>query len=1070
MQTSSNSNGEQELISLIDSLCNPTLPNTNKESLKSKLIEFVVNGTLTINEGIKLLGEYLNHATDDRIRGAAYAVLDLILENIPNNVGSETDETKQTTQLKLVASLLRFIGDRFYDFDCLATLLPCLFSLFKKWSSYISSEQAINVVLQFFENVNIQSIGSTSGVAHATKTRSLCFEWFSLLADRFPSIVRTIDFLNGFIQSLEGERDPGNLLYCFNLIPKVIAIFDDSELSSKILSAVSDDLFDITSCYFPITYTPPANDTRGITREDLSRSLKLCFGCNKFFAPTLFPFLLEKLSSDLVDTKLETLDYLCYCIEKFGEVNSREYLTEIWSYIKAESVKTNSMDVMKKCYESITKIARIVIIPNDPSNKPFDIPNIEAILRTALLELKSKEPKFAAQYARMIYACAVPTFEISMMVFNRVMPELVATLSESDTKDKLYGSLLMITQLLQAVAEQKGENQLPEVVFNLISQVQTVFLSIYEEEFSKNDKEMILVMVETISRIAIFRIPSTLLRDIYVSRILLKSYGEENKSFSLLHATSLEEYKERVIKDIAWIYKYAPDIVSEDILVPLFGALYGCENKSEHINRILSNISAVGKVCPSMTPSITHRLFERIESIPISESHYEHERVKVFETITSLDVSLIPAHDKVSYIQRIVKMSVTDSSSQMVDDSDTMDCSDSECAHVHHNQGNFSFLTLLLGRSLENELQQVVLDSVLQYANSVPSTGLKNFISVLSAIVIACRPTVGMGNLITMTDSLLQMALKGEQPSQVTKCIAQLVGSVLNKLPLDSTEFQQLITICNATVFDAFSQMLTVYNGDSESAERYIEMVSWILKGLVMRGAYVPHADRYSSLLCGSLVFEYNSSKVNKKVAEGFLIAIGEDETSIHKENHAIIQVLYKQRFFATNVRKLMDSINTVTQPHIIGSILLALSNLIHNVPTKVILSEVKNIFPIVLKFLEMRQILIEQDNNSEDLLYAAIKTTLTLLSDAKEEMSVHLSSIVPILLDTCKFKKSQAVRILSVEALLELTNGYKYYEIYPLKKDIIKGLEACLDDKKRKVRKAAVKCRNSYFVLSNNQ
>src|SRR3989338_1933618 len=115
MQTSttpsSNSSREQELTSLIDSLCNPNLTTSNKEPLRSKLVELVANGALTINEGIKLLGEYLNHPSDDRIRGASYSVLDLILENIPSSNTEESDETKQTAQLKLVASLLRFISD-----------------------------------------------------------------------------------------------------------------------------------------------------------------------------------------------------------------------------------------------------------------------------------------------------------------------------------------------------------------------------------------------------------------------------------------------------------------------------------------------------------------------------------------------------------------------------------------------------------------------------------------------------------------------------------------------------------------------------------------------------------------------------------------------------------------------------------------------------------------------------------------------------------------------------------------------------------------------------------------------
>lgn len=36
----------------------------------------------------------------------------------------------------------------------------------------------------------------------------------------------------------------------------------------------SQDLFDITFCYFPITFTPPSDDPYGITSDDLVVALR----------------------------------------------------------------------------------------------------------------------------------------------------------------------------------------------------------------------------------------------------------------------------------------------------------------------------------------------------------------------------------------------------------------------------------------------------------------------------------------------------------------------------------------------------------------------------------------------------------------------------------------------------------------------------------------------------------------------------------------------------------------------------------------------------------------------------
>ncbi|KAG2386752.1 hypothetical protein C9374_002496 [Naegleria lovaniensis] len=988
-----------EIASLIDTFCNPDIPSSKKEGAKRLLIDHVQGGRLSINDGIKLLGEYLNHATDEKIRGSAYAILHLILENVPDqNMDNQDDH-----QTKLVTTLLRFITDRLYDFDCLATLVPCLFVCFNRWPNLISLEQCTHIVLQFFENVNVQSIASASGVQSATKTRAMCFEWFSLLIDKFPSIVKSVNFLNGFIQSIEGERDPANLITCFDMVPRIIELFDmQSENTEKILTGISDDLFDVTSCYFPITYTPPPNDTRGITRSDISNKLLKCFACNKYFAPSLFPFLLEKLSSDLIETKIEALEYMCYCIEQYGPSVVEEYLTEIWAYIKAEAIKTSSIDVMKKCYEFITRTTRVVVLPNDSRIKQFDVPNIEAIVRTALVELRSKECKFAAQYARMLYACGVASSDISVIVFNRVFPELITILNESETYDKIYGTFLMMTQVLQALAEAftvSHLNNIPQHIVQLIGQAQTLFISMYEEQFNKDDKEMILVIIELISRFAVFRIESSLLKDVYVNRILLKSYGEDHKSFTLLHAKSLEEYKDRSVKDISWIYKYAPDIIQKDVIIPLIQVLYSCQNRSEIINRILSVISQIGTVCPTLTPFITEQLFERISfNLTQQNMNKENEKTKILETISGLDVTLIEDSQKMKYIRKLIELSEMEEeisnnnnnnniNNEMMTDEEPLEAEmddqfGSSCGagcghdHSHPHRGEMSHICLLLNRALPFEQQQQILDEILQRNIGLRLSGhsIKKFTSVFSALIVSCHPQVNTTSIVEMAGNLLSLSLQNLHPMGVTSFLSQAIASLLNKLPLESNEFKYLTSLCNTLVLEPISQVLNgiaIPTDHILALDRYLEVLSWILKGLVMRGAYV-YADAYSNILCSCLVFEFPqqhfSSKLNKKAADCFLTAIGEDENSLHRDNHAIVQVLYKQRFFAMNVRKLMDSITTTShQPHIIGSILLALSNLIHNVPTQVILSEVKNIFPIVLKFLEMRPSLAQDEAHTKN-------------------------------------------------------------------------------------------------------
>jgi hypothetical protein len=59
------------------------------------------------------------------------------------------------------------------------------------------------------------------------------------------------------------------------------------------------ELFDVLSCYFPVSFTPPPGDVHGITRADLAAALQRTLTATPDFQEHLTPLLLEKLSSTL---------------------------------------------------------------------------------------------------------------------------------------------------------------------------------------------------------------------------------------------------------------------------------------------------------------------------------------------------------------------------------------------------------------------------------------------------------------------------------------------------------------------------------------------------------------------------------------------------------------------------------------------------------------------------------------------------------------------------------------------------------------------------------------------------
>ena len=83
-------------------------------------------------------------------------------------------------------------------------------------------------------------------------------------------------FARGFSQCMEGERDPRNLLLCFEIIPKILSSFVTTQEEAEAL-------FSAASCYFPITFTPPPNDTVGITTSMLRDALLDCLTADRRF-------------------------------------------------------------------------------------------------------------------------------------------------------------------------------------------------------------------------------------------------------------------------------------------------------------------------------------------------------------------------------------------------------------------------------------------------------------------------------------------------------------------------------------------------------------------------------------------------------------------------------------------------------------------------------------------------------------------------------------------------------------------------------------------------------------------
>ena len=139
-----------QLVSLFDDLCNVDIPQSQKVDKEEQLTNVVQTQNVALNEAVQALGPYLVQ-TDERIRGRAYHCLNLVLKNL-------SAPQKTSTPSTALASLVRFLGDRFDDYECVADLLACVVTTLYMWNVVIPVDQLTYLLSQLVAEVNVQSL------------------------------------------------------------------------------------------------------------------------------------------------------------------------------------------------------------------------------------------------------------------------------------------------------------------------------------------------------------------------------------------------------------------------------------------------------------------------------------------------------------------------------------------------------------------------------------------------------------------------------------------------------------------------------------------------------------------------------------------------------------------------------------------------------------------------------------------------------------------------------------------------------------------------------------------------
>jgi len=139
---------------------------------------------------------------------------------------------------------------------------------------------------------------------------------------------------------------------------------------------------------------------------------------------------------------------------------------------------------------------------------------------------------------------------------------------------------------------------------------------------------------------------------------------------------------------------------------------------------------------------------------------------------------------------------------------------------------------------------------------------------------------------------------------------------------------------------------------------------------------------------------------------------------------------------------------------------LIALSNILRNVPTSVITPELPRLLPLLLQSADLPDV---------DVKAATIQTLHITVTDSSDVLKEHVSSVISRLLAACSSRNASnppRIRMAALRCLRSFPAALRNELLLPYKRQVLKMLGPVLDDPKRAVRKEAVDCRVKWFSM----
>ncbi|XP_022355034.1 MMS19 nucleotide excision repair protein homolog isoform X3 [Enhydra lutris kenyoni] len=816
-----------------------------------------------------------------------------------------------------------------------------------------------------------------------------------------------------------------------------------------------EELFEVTSCYFPIDFTPPPNDPHGIQREDLILSLRAVLASTPRFAEFLLPLLIEKVDSEILSAKLDSLQTLNACCAVYGQKELKDFLPSLWASIRREVFQTAServeADGLAALHSLTACLSRSVLRADAEDLLDSFLSNILQDCRHHLCE---PDMKLVWPSAKLLQAAAGASARAGDRITSNVLPLLLEQFhkhGQSNQRRTILEMILGFLKLHQKWSyEDKDErplngfkDQLCSLVFMALTdpstQLQLVgirtfaVLGAQPDLLSSGDLELAVGHLYRLSfleedsqscRVAALEASGALaaLYPIAFSSHLVPKLAEELRRGELDLSRGDEPTKRsrhlRCLQALSAISTH-PNIVKETL--PLLLQHLCRMNKGT----VVAETSEVLAVCQSL-----QQVAEKCQRDPESCWYFHQTAVPC---LLALAVQASVPEKEHSVLRKVLlEDEVLAALVSVIGTATTHLSPDLAAQSVAHIvplflDGNISFLP-------ENSFPcrfQPFQDG---------SSGQRRLVALLMAFVCSLPRNVEIPQLNQLMRELVELSCCPSCPFSSTAA-AKCFAGLLNKLPAGQQvdEFLQLAV-------DKVEAGLSPGPCRSQA----FTLLLWVTKALVLR--YHPLSSCLTDRLTGLL----SDPELGPAAADGFSLLMSDCTDVLTRAGHAEVRLMFRQRFFTDNVPALVQGFHAASQD-VKPNYLKGLSHVLNRLPKPVLLPELPTLLSLLLEALSCSDCVVQ---------LSTLSCLQPLLLEAPQVMSLHVDTLVTKFLNLSS-SPSMAVRIAALRCMHALTR-LPTPVLLPYKPQVIRALAKPLDDKKRLVRKEAVSARGEWFLLGS--